>query len=512
MILLLYSLFSTKKELIKILEQYKTQINNTERIEVHSHTDYSNLRIIDSINRVPLLIDTAIELGYKGISITDHESISSHMNAIDYIEEKREKGEVPEDFKLVLGNEIYLVDSLEEVREGYKSGETKFPHFILLAKDRKGHKLLRELSTVAWSQSFYTGKMERVPITKQQVADILKDNKGHLIAGTACLGSEFSQNVLKWIEMEKEGMSEDKIQEVKINIHHLIMWIKEVFGEDNMFIEISPAIYSEQIEYNMKAIHIAKSYGLPFVVGTDAHYPTKKYRLVHKEYLNSKEGEREVDDFYKYAHLMDNYNVYQNLRYLEHEDVIQAMQSSMDVVYNQVEEYKLDNPIQVPKMELPDFEVKHLLHWAYDECEYVSKFAHSDNEQDRYYLYQCELGLLRYENFEVLSTEERWKRVQRLDEEMKELWLITDSINTKLSSYYITTQKIIEIMWDKGDSLVGVSRGSAGGWYGAYLLGIVQMNPLDYNLPHFRHVHHSRPELPDYFIVAYGSNIIWKTQ
>ena len=41
------------------------------------------------------------------------------------------------------------------------------------------------------------------------------------------------------------------------------------------------------------------------VVGTDAHYLTKDYRPIHKAYLNSKEGDREVDAFYEFTYLMD---------------------------------------------------------------------------------------------------------------------------------------------------------------------------------------------------------------
>ena len=39
-------------------------------------------------------------------------------------------------------------------------------------------------------------------------------------------------------------------------------------------------------------------------VGTDAHYLRPEDRPVHKAYLNSKGGEREVDSFYEFAHLM----------------------------------------------------------------------------------------------------------------------------------------------------------------------------------------------------------------
>jgi DNA polymerase-3 subunit alpha len=46
------------------------------RFEVHSHTHYSNLRLLDCINRPKDLIDRAIKLGLSGIAITDHEALS----------------------------------------------------------------------------------------------------------------------------------------------------------------------------------------------------------------------------------------------------------------------------------------------------------------------------------------------------------------------------------------------------------------------------------------------------
>ena len=47
----------------------------------HSHTVFSNIRLIDSINQPEELIDKAIELGLSGIAITDHECLSAHIRA-----------------------------------------------------------------------------------------------------------------------------------------------------------------------------------------------------------------------------------------------------------------------------------------------------------------------------------------------------------------------------------------------------------------------------------------------
>ena len=100
---------------------------------IHNHTHYSNIRLLDSINKPKDLIDTAIKLGLSGIAITDHECLSAHMEVNQYAKKIKEK--YP-DFKIALGNEIYLVDE--------RKPNQKYFHFILIAKDALGHKALRE--------------------------------------------------------------------------------------------------------------------------------------------------------------------------------------------------------------------------------------------------------------------------------------------------------------------------------------------------------------------------------
>ena len=58
---------------------------------------------------------------------------------------------------------------------------------------------------------------------------------------------------------------------------------------------------------------------------------------------------------------------------------------------------------------------------------------------------------------------------------------------------------MIDIIWEDADTIVGVSRGSAGAWIINYLLGITQMNPLLYPVPirSYRFLHRSRPDMPD---------------
>ena len=73
----------------------------------HNHTMYSNLRLIDCINKPKALIDKAIQLGLSGLAITDHEALSCHIEVNQYA--KKIKENYP-DFTIALGNEIYLID------------------------------------------------------------------------------------------------------------------------------------------------------------------------------------------------------------------------------------------------------------------------------------------------------------------------------------------------------------------------------------------------------------------
>ena len=80
-------------------------------VSLHNHTAQgSNIRFLDSTNRPEDMIDKAISLGYKGMAFTDHECLSAAVNIIkkrDAIQDKNK------DFKIIFGNEIYLIDEKE---------------------------------------------------------------------------------------------------------------------------------------------------------------------------------------------------------------------------------------------------------------------------------------------------------------------------------------------------------------------------------------------------------------
>ena len=72
---------------------------------LHAHTEYSNLRLRDSISRIDELIKAAGELGHEVLAFTEHETIS---NAIKIEEAYAKSKEKYPNLKVIRGNEIYL--------------------------------------------------------------------------------------------------------------------------------------------------------------------------------------------------------------------------------------------------------------------------------------------------------------------------------------------------------------------------------------------------------------------
>ena len=58
---------------------------------LHNHSEFSNQRLRDSINRTDELIDYALEMGHEVIAITEHETISNAVKVEKYYKKIKEK-------------------------------------------------------------------------------------------------------------------------------------------------------------------------------------------------------------------------------------------------------------------------------------------------------------------------------------------------------------------------------------------------------------------------------------
>lgn len=228
--------------------------------------------------------------------------------------------------------------------------------------------------------SYWDRGLERVPTLKSDIEEILKKYPNSLIGTTACLGGELSVNTLNLINAEKIGDTNGAAT-AHNNIVDFLLWCKEVFGEDNFYIECAPGCSRDQILVNKRFPAIAKAFNLKMVIGSDAHYLKKEDRYVHKAYLNSKFGEREVDEFYEYAYLQDNNEIVEHLHMSDFDDnFINEMFKNSYEIYSQIEKFSLAHNQTIPKVKVKDYPKKDEL----KEYPILNEMYQSDNQVDRY--------------------------------------------------------------------------------------------------------------------------------
>lgn len=425
------------------------------------------------------MIKTAHNLGMSGLALTDHECLCGHLKWLQAERKLKDKGVIPKEFKCALGNEIYLVEDRANIE--------KYWHYILIAKNNDGHRALRELSSIAWYNSFSSRNMTRVPTERKDLEDIIKKYPNSLISTNACIGGFLGNLVIKLATLEKnEEANQEEIINIKIKIDDFIKWNKNLFGDD-FYIEIAAGTSKDQLKFNRRIKSIAEFYKLKIVIGSDAHYLTAKERPVHKAYLNSKDGDREVDDFYFDAHMMDNNEAYENLKDIfTEEEFIEICKNTM-TIYDKIEGYCLErNPI-IPEVEVKDYPKQKM------ENEFIGEISKnllmSDNIQERYWINEC-INALKAKN---LFNE---KYLERVEIEADVIQTIGNKLGDCLFKYFNTFQHYINLFWECG-SIVGPGRGSAVCFLSNFLLGITQLDPLKWSLPYWRFLNKERVELPD---------------
>lgn len=440
----------------------------------HNHTMYSNIRLLDCINRPEDLIKKAFELGMCGIAITDHECLSAHVKARKMEEEIRK---IDPSFKVALGNEIYLVDDTHLDKQ-------KYYHFILIAKDAEGYEMLKELSSTAWYNSYSDRGIERVPTLKTFMREIVERNKGHLIATTACIGGELSNLILRY------GNKELTARDFSGKMLQFLDYCVDLFGED-FYIECAPSSGqgSEQNFVNMRLKRIADVMGIKTVVGTDAHYLTAADRPVHKAYLNSKDGDREVDAFYEFTYLMDADEVSKLLcNSFDEEDVNEILDNTVEM-YEKIQDFSLFHKQDIPRVEVKDYPKKKMPNLEQQDFPNLSRMFESDDVQNRYWVNECVNKLIELNKCDLIY-------ISELEEEARVKSIISEKLETNMFRYPNTLQHYIDLIWDCG-SMVGAGRGSSCAALNHYLMGITQLDPIEWDLPFFRYLNDERVELGD---------------
>ena len=440
---------------------------------LHNHTDASNARLIDSINKVEDLIQKAFDLGLSGIAITDHETVKAHVKASNFMK-KKSNDENWKDFKLIYGNEIYLCrNGLNS--ENYDGKKDRFYHFILLAVDEIGHEQIREISSRAYEHSFSRNKMLRVPTYYTDLEEVIGENKGHIIASSACIGGFLGNKLLSASANEKyQDFFLEEIEKLKT----WIGYIQSIFGKENFYLELQPSDTDEQVYVNDWLVGFSRDLNVPAIITTDSHYLSKEDREIHKAYLNSKDGEREVDSFYATAYLMDENEIHEYMDKHFEPEYVQELLDNTKKIGERIQTFYLEKPFKLPY--LPSEADKILAkNRNFNRCprekrpEIWDNFINSEEDADKVLIH-------RILNKCNSNPEEFWSEesIQQIETELDTVWQASKKQNMVWSKYFLQVADYIDIAWNEGDSLVGPGRGSGVGFYLNYLLDVTQVNPL----------------------------------
>ncbi len=427
---------------------------------LHNHTHFSNQTLRDCINTVESLMELAVALGHECVAITDHETISGYIKAEKYYKKIKEKNP---DFKLIRGNEIYLTRN-GLTAKNYDKTKDRYFHFILLAKDLEGYKQICQLSTRAWQRSYMSRRQRRRPTYYQDLKDIVKPNQGHLIASSACLGSQLDKFLLRYMDTGDEEYYE--------TAKRWCQYIVDIFGEGNFYLELQPSNNAEQIFVNKHLLKLSKELGIKYIITTDSHYGRPQDAKVHEAFLNAQDGDREVKSFYATTYMMSDEELRGFLKYMS-DDEIEAAYEAIREIKDRCEDFSILKPLKIPSLPWRNFT-------SYNGSEVKEWFTKMPKLQDFYYSehdsdYKLALALIDgIKKHEDLQNEEAYKA---LNECLEMTWESSEVNKAQWSAYFLNLQHIIDECWNSG-TLVLPARGSGMGFVLLYALDIIQINCL----------------------------------
>lgn len=454
----------------------------------------SNTRIKDSIITVDELINHAIEIGHEVVAFTGHEALCSHVKALDIYQKIKEKNP---NFKVILGNEIYLCrDGLNA--QNYIPKQDRFWHFLLLAKDEIGHKQIRQLSTRAWKRSYDFRGQKRVPTYYQDLIEIIGANPGHVIGLTSCLGGILAHQLLLY-HKQRDISQWEKIQK-------WCLQMQGFFGVGNFYLEMQPPaeMDNEQDIVNHYLLALAKQLNIPYVITTDSHYARLEEAPIHKAYLRSQEGEREVDSFYATTYMMSDAELRKYFCHYD-EDIMQTAYRNIIGIKESCKDYSLTKELRIPELPWRPYDnmVADLEVLEYkDKIPYLETFLHSGYWGDKY-LAKAIVYAIKHKD--DLKNEAAYAAFQDC---LDKTWVSSEVNKVHWSAYYLNLENIVKTVWEAG-SLVGPARGSGTGFIILYALNITQVNPLREHTQTFswRFLNPSRVSVMDYIILLIKINI-----
>jgi DNA polymerase III subunit alpha len=406
---------------------------------LHVHTEFS---MLDGAARLDELVAKAAADGQPAIGITDHGNM---YGVLEFYKECRKQGVKP-----IIGTEAYMAFETRTERPARRGrvddsggdtegGKKLYYHLTLLAESDQGYRNLIQLASLAFMEGYYY---------KPKIDwELLERYHEGLVATTGCLGGHVLQSLLQGDEkgaIAKAGRLQD------------------IFGRDNLFVELQDHGLQAQRDTNPKLIEIARKIGAPLLATNDSHYTHREDHESHSALLCVQTNALLSDPKrFKFEGTEHYLKTSDEMRYL-FRDFPEACDNTLWIAE------RADVTIDFGKPQLPNFPLP------------------EGFEDDAGYL----------DHLTWRGAEERWGAelpsavIERLAYELQTIK------NMGFASYFLIVWDLIKHAKD-GGIRVGPGRGSAAGCAVAYCLRITDLDPIKYDLLFERFLNPSRISMPD---------------
>ena len=221
--------------------------------------------MLDGASRLDELVAKAAADGMPALGITDHGNM---YGVLDFYRACKDH-----DIKPIIGCELYQADDsrherpsrrgrLDDSGGSTEGGKKLYYHLIALAENNTGYKNLIQLSSRAFMEGYYY---------KPRVDwEVLSDHSEGVIATTGCLGGHVLQSLMN-------GNEQDALEKAAR--------MQDIFGRDNLFVEIQDHGIPAQHDTNPQLLEIAKKIKAPILVTNDSHYTHQEDHTSHDALL-----------------------------------------------------------------------------------------------------------------------------------------------------------------------------------------------------------------------------------
>jgi DNA polymerase III subunit alpha len=406
---------------------------------LHVHTEFS---MLDGAARLDDLVAKVVADGQPAIGITDHGNM---YGVLDFYKECRKQGVKP-----IIGTEAYMADESRRERPTRRGriddsggdtdgGKKLYYHLTLLSETDQGYRNLIKLASLAFLEGYY--------YKPRMDWDLLERHHDGLIATTGCLGGHVLQSLLQGDERAALAKAAR---------------LQDIFGKDNLFVELQDHGLPAQRDTNPQLIQIARKIGAPIIATNDSHYVHRHDHDSHDALLCVQTGAVLSDPkrfkFEGHEHYLKSAV---EMRHL-FRDVPEACDNTLWIAE------RADVTIDFGKPQLPNFP---LPEGFGDDADYLDHLT-----------------------WEGAKT--RWGEqlpnsvVERLAYELQVIK------NMGFASYFLIVWDLIKHAKDN-NIRVGPGRGSAAGCAVAYCLRITDLDPIKYDLLFERFLNPSRVSMPD---------------